>query len=224
MFPLAAACVPWGVLTGALSVQVGLTPLQGILMSALVFAGAAQLTALNLVGAHASPLAILSSTAVVSSRHLLYSMTFQRYVRGKSLLTRWALGFLLTDELFAVSEADTLQNGTFDLRFAFWSGTTFYVLWVVATAAGIYGAQQLHDIDALGLDFAICATFIAMTFNQLNRRGVLLTILVSGGLSSVLADYLPNAFIVVAALFGMLSGYLVSNSPAGGTTESGANQ
>lgn len=207
MLPLALACVPWGILTGALCIQVGLTPLQGQLLSVLVFAGAAQLSALAMIGSTTPLLPILGSTMVISSRHLLYSITFRKHVESLSFSKRILVGFVLTDEMFAVSETDTRINNRFCLTFALWSGFTFYVLWNVSTALGIWAGEALQNLDTLGLEFAIAATFIAMTFDQVRRIPILLTIVVSGLSAVILKPFLPNAYIIVAALSGMSIGY-----------------
>ena len=61
ILPLSIAVIPWGILCGSLAIQVGLSPLQSQLMSLLVFAGAAQLSALTLVGASGGIATILGS-------------------------------------------------------------------------------------------------------------------------------------------------------------------
>ena len=53
--PLGIAVVPWGMLTGALAIEIGLSVLQAQALSLLVFAGAAQLSATSLIAAGASP-------------------------------------------------------------------------------------------------------------------------------------------------------------------------
>lgn len=207
MLPLAIACVPWGVLTGALAIQAGFTPLQGQFMSLLVFAGAAQLSALSMYASGVGLLPILGSTVVISSRHLLYSLNFRNYVNQFSAPKRWAVAFVLTDEMFAVSESDTRRTGVFCYTYALASGFTFYVIWNIATALGIFAAGSLANLAELGLDFAIAATFIAMTFTELRRWPIAATILVSGLASVVLKPLLPDSHIVVAALLGMAIGY-----------------
>ena len=208
MLPLAIACIPWGVLTGALCVQAGLSPLQGQVMSLIVFAGAAQLSALTMIGSGVGLIPILGSTMVISSRHLLYSMLFRTYVAQMSLWQRIRMAFVLTDEMFAVSEADTRREQRFCERYALWSGFTFYILWNISTAAGIFAADRINDIDELGLEFAIAATFIAMTFDQIRRFPVLVTVMVSGVSAVLLHSVIPDAAILVSALLGMLAGYL----------------
>lgn len=206
--PLAIAVIPWGILTGAITVQIGLTPLQGQLMSLLVFAGTAQLSAMAMM-ANAAPLAaISSSTSVISARHLLYSVTFREHVLALPLRWRIDIAFVLTDEMFAVSQAHTRRNGYFSPLYALVSGVAFYVTWNVATLLGIVAGESFNDLDSLGLDFAIIATFIAMTFEEIRKKPVAIAIAVSGVSSVMLKPILVDSYIIVAALSGMLCAYL----------------
>lgn len=208
--PLAIAVIPWGVLTGALGIQSGLTPLQTQFMSLLVFAGAAQLSAMTLMAAGAGIPAILGSTLVISSRHLLYSIVFRQYVLELPIRWRVAIGFLLTDEMFAVSEAHTLRSGQFSPLFALASGAAFYLVWNLSTLAGIVAGDAIDNLEHLGLDFAIAATFIAMTFSEIRRRPILVAVLVSGICSVLLQAYFSDSYIIMASLAGMAAAYLAS--------------
>lgn len=206
--PLAIAVIPWGVLTGALAIQVGLEPLQGQLMSLLVFAGAAQLSGMSLMAGGASLGAIFGSTFVISARHLLYSVTFREHVLVTPLRWRIAIAFVLTDEMFAVSQAHTQRSGAFSPLFALASGLTFYLVWNIATLVGIIAGDQLHDLDSLGLDFAIAATFIAMTFGELRKRPVAIAVLVSGVLAVLLKPLFTDSYIIIASLLGMSTAFI----------------
>jgi predicted branched-subunit amino acid permease len=68
MFPLCVAVIPWGILCGSLATQVGLSPWQAQAMSLFVFAGAAQLAGMQLIGLGSPAMPILSSTFVISAR------------------------------------------------------------------------------------------------------------------------------------------------------------
>lgn len=219
--PLAIAVIPWGILTGALGIQIGLTPLQAQLMSLLVFAGAAQLSALTLMAGPTSMLAIFGSTFVISARHLLYSVTFREHVLHLPLAYRGLLAFVLTDEMFAVSEAHTKRNGQFSPLFALASGVTFYLIWNIATLVGIVVGGSFENIDQLGLDFAIVATFIAMTFDQLKQRPIVVAMAVSGVLAVLLKPFFSESYIILASLAGMLCAYHVSNPDASATQGAG---
>ena len=137
MLPLSLAVLPWGVLTGALAIQAGFSLAQSQALSLLVFAGAAQLSAITFFAAGTAYGAIFASTFVISARHLLYSLTFLQHIAQEPWLTRVAVAFLLTDEMFAVSEAHTKRSGAFSVRYALISGLFFYIAWNLATAVGI---------------------------------------------------------------------------------------
>jgi 4-azaleucine resistance transporter AzlC len=208
--PLCIAVIPWGILTGAIAIQIGMSPLQAQLMSLLVFAGAAQLSGMTMM-ANATPLLpLFASTFVISSRHLLYSVVFRQHVIHLPLHRRLLMGFVLTDEMFAVSEAHTKLSGYFSEIFALVSGFSFYVIWNLATAAGILAGEYFGNLESLGFDFAIAATFIAMTFTDLRRVPVLVAIIVSGVLSVLLKPYFNDSYIIIAALLGMLAAYIFS--------------
>ncbi len=216
--PLAIAVIPWGVLTGAIAIQIGLTPLQAQVMSLFIFAGAAQLSGMTLMAGGASIGAIWGSTFVISARHLLYSVIFREHLLSRPWYWRASIAFVLTDEMFAVSQAHTQRRGGFSELFALVSGITFYVVWNFATLAGILAGDSFNDLDSLGLDFAIAATFIAMTFDQLRRFPILVAVLVSGVLAVLLKPLFADSYIIIASLSGMLMAFIVDRD----NTEEGA--
>lgn len=181
-------------------------------MSLLVFAGAAQLSAITMVTAGAPSGAILGSTMIISARHLLYSMVFRKHAEQLSLPKRLMLAFVLTDEMFVVSEAHTKQTGIFSVNFALISGFSFYVVWNVATYIGVVFGQRLQNLNELGLDFAIVATFIVMSVEQIQSRPELVTVLLSGIAAVVLKPVFSESYIVIATLIGMCGGYMAGAS------------
>ncbi len=211
VMPLSIAVIPWGILTGAIAIQIGLTPWQSQVMSLLVFAGAAQLSGMTLMAGAASPWSIFGTTFVISSRHLLYSITFRQHVSSLSLLWRTAIAFVLTDEMFAVSQTHTQRTGKFSAFYALVVGFGFYAVWNLATLVGIIAGEYFENVDALGLDFAIAATFIAMTFDKVRQWPIALTMLTSGIASILLKPYFVDSYIVIAGLFGMCVGYFASS-------------
>ena len=52
VIPLSLACAPWGLLAGSMAIDAQFTPLQAQGLSAIVFAGAAQLVAIGMVKSH----------------------------------------------------------------------------------------------------------------------------------------------------------------------------
>ena len=206
VLPLAIAVVPWGILCGSLAIKVGLSPLQAQLMSLLVFAGAAQLASLTLIGGALT--SIFTSTFVISSRHLLYSAVFREHVKKSPFWMRCCIAFFLTDEMFAVTCAYLEKNKLFSHCYALTAGVVFYVIWNIATFVGIHLGQFIPNIENMGLEFAIAATFIAIVIPSIKSKATLLSVVVSGITVLVLSILGSEHALILATLIGMLSGFL----------------
>ena len=78
--PIILGYVPVGFAYGVLAQKSGLSGLNTLLMSALVYAGSAQLIAVGLFAAAVNPLAIVATTFIVNLRHLLMSAALAPYL------------------------------------------------------------------------------------------------------------------------------------------------
>lgn len=208
ILPLSLATVPWGILCGSLAIKAGLTPWQAQLMSLLVFAGAAQLASITLLGAGGILSSIFSSTFVISARHLLYSAVFQEHIRKLPWWQRCCTAFFLTDEMFAVTLAYIAKHKHFSLLYALSAGISFYLIWNMATFAGIVAGQYLPNLEQLGLEFAIAATFIAIVIPTVKSLATLVSVIVSGISVLVLLQFAPDYALILATIIGMLAGFL----------------
>lgn len=206
MLPLTIAVVPWGILTGSFAIEVGLTPIESQAMSAIIFAGAAQLVALGMVKAGIGLWSILITTLLITSRHLLYAMAMRSQISPLPLKWRLTLGFLLTDELFAIANQGKLHK--FDPWYALGGGLSFYLGWNLATLLGIIAGNAIDNLGELGLDFAIAATFIALVVPTVKKPSILVCVLVSLTLAVVCAVLDIQAGLLIAALSGMSAGVL----------------
>ena len=210
ILPLCAAVIPWGILCGSLAIQVGLTPFQSQAMSLFVFAGAAQLAGVSLLGVGSPSLPILSSTFVIGSRHLLYSVVFHEHVKDLPWLKRILFAFFLTDEMFAITNSYIEKYGKFNYLYAVSSGVVFYLMWNISTLGGIIAGSSIDNLEELGLEFAIAATFIAIVIPSIKSKGMLASVITSG--FSVLVLKLINVeyALILATVIGMLSGFYIS--------------
>ena len=199
---------PLGILCGALALQVGLSPLQAQLMSLLVYAGAAQLSATTLFGAGTPLLPIMGSTFVITSQHLLYGFTFRRDVLPLALRWRASLAFSDGRDVRGGAERQGAQR-RFDPAYALIAGFVFYLFWNAATLLGIAAGQYIDGLDQMGLDFAIAATFIAMTIPAMKNLPMVAATLVSGAMALLTKPLLAEVYIIISALSGMLVGYVL---------------
>ena len=160
ILPLSLAVAPWGLLAGSMAIEANLSAWEGQGLSAIVFAGAAQLVAIGMLKGGANLASILLTTLLLTSQHLLYGLSMRPVLSNQPLRWRLGLGFLLTDEFFALTSHYDQQQ--FNRWYALGVGLTFYVAWNLFTLAGIVLGQNIPHLDQLGLDFSIVATFVAL--------------------------------------------------------------
>lgn len=213
--PMIVGAFPFGVIFGAVAVTNGMSTLGALGMSLFVFAGSAQFIGVTLIAAGATTPVIILTTFVVNLRHALYSTTLAP--RVKHLSRRWLLplGFLLTDEAFftVINRYNQPDDSPYKHWFFIGSELTMYVTWQIFTLLGIITASAVDgdQLQSLGLDFALIATFIGMLIPSIKNRPIFVAALV-GGAVAVLTYSMPNKIgLIVAALCGVLAGVLVEN-------------
>ncbi|MGF1755994.1 AzlC family ABC transporter permease, partial [Vibrio makurazakiensis] len=175
MLPLSIAVLPWGLLAGSFAVDVGLHPLEGQALSAILFAGAAQLVAMGMFKAGAGLTTMLITTFFITSRHFLYSISMRDKISPLPLKWRLALGFLLTDELFAICGNQSKKQ--FKPWYALGAGLSFYLFWNLATMIGIIAGRLIPGLNEWGLEFAIAATFIAIVIPTIKNIAILSSVI-----------------------------------------------
>jgi predicted branched-subunit amino acid permease len=189
---------------GVLAGDVGMPGWTAILMSAIVFAGSAQIAALGIIGAGGTLGAALGAAALMNSRFLPMGVAFAPSLPG-GLLKRAAQGQTVVDVSLVIAEDG---KGGFDRNLLFGSTAAQYVGWVTGTIAGVLAGPVLGDPQALGLDAIFPAFFLALLIGELRTaraRGVA----VAGGLIALaLIPVAPPGVPVLAAssaaFFGML--------------------
>ncbi len=206
MLPLSIAVLPWGLLAGSFAIDAGLNPFESQALSAVLFAGSAQLVATDMFKAGAGIITMLVTTLFITSRHLLYSVSMRSKI--SPLPTRWRLllGFLLTDELFAVCGQQSDMQ--FNRWYALGAGLSFYLCWNLATLVGIIAGSQIPMLNTMGLEFAVAATFIAIVIPHTNSLPLIVSVLVAVVMSVGLALLNIDGSLIIASVSAMLAGYV----------------
>lgn len=219
--PVLLGVVPFAMISGVTAVNINLTPIEGIGMSLIVFAGAAQLVALQLISTNTPILIILVSTFFINLRFFIYSASLAPHLQQHSARERMPLAYLLTDQAYAISivsynqggqDGQDKQNVKRPFRSWFYIGSGF-ILWLVWQSSTIVGVLVGAQIPASwSLDFSIPLTFMALIFMSLNDRPTVLAAM-SAGVTAVIAKPLPyNLGMILAALIGIAAGFFASRS------------
>ena len=204
--PLTLACAPWGLLAGSTAIDAQLSPLQSQGLSLFVFAGAAQLVAIGMIKGGASVISILVTTLLLTSQHLLYAMHLRPLVAPLPGKWRLGLGFLLTDEFFAL--VSPFDRQTFNRWYALGVGLCMYVGWNVFTLLGVVLGKSIPGLDQIGLEFSIAATFIALITPIVRNLPTVVCVAVSLLCVVLFSAWQWESAIVLAGLAGMCAGYV----------------
>ena len=196
--PIILGYIPVGFAYGVLAQKVGLSPLNTLLMSVLVFAGSAQLIAVGLMAAGVPPLSVIATTFVVNLRHLLMSASLSPHFKTWKKWELALFSFELTDETFALhstrfAAGETLKSETFCINII------AQCSWVLGTWLGMVASTLITDVKPIGLDYALPAMFIALLVAQIKERMHVLVALAAGMLSVGLAMGGMNRFNVIVA-------------------------
>ena len=206
--PVQLGVVPFGLVFGVLGIASGLTVLQTILMSSIIFGGASQVVFAQLWSIGASPIVTGGSVAIINSRHIIYSANISKYISVLSLRWRLALGYLLTDEAFAISFQEFENRNRFAHYHLLGGGLTLWVFWQISTVTGVFLGANIPTY--LNLEFAIPLTFIAIILPKLKSTAQISTA-VTASVIAIFGQEIPYGLgIIVASISGMFIGGLIN--------------
>ncbi len=197
--------VPFGFIVGLTAVQVGLGLPGAVVFSVVVYAGAAQLAALNLLGAGASLPVVVATALVINVRFLLYSASLAPHLAQQSRCRRLLAAYLLTDQAYAVSLVcfrDRLDPRS-RWRFYLGAAVAMWLTWQASTVAGALGGGTVPA--SVPLDFAVPLAFLALLIPNVTDRPTLAAALVAGTVA-VAAAPLGSGALPLAAVSGVVVG------------------
>jgi branched chain amino acid efflux pump len=200
------AGVPFAIAGGILAVsfgvvarQAGLSSLATIVMSAIVYAGSAQFTAIAILAQGGGVGAAIGAAGMMNSRFLPMGVALAPSLRGRALW-RALQGQAVVDASWALA---VREDGTFDRKLLFGSSAVQYTTWVSGTVIGAFGGDIIGDPHTLGLDALYPAFFVALLISEARSkraRGAAALI------ALVLVPFAPAGVPVLVASAGALLG------------------
>ncbi|MBK1661460.1 azaleucine resistance protein AzlC [Paracraurococcus ruber] len=152
---------PFGLVVGMTSDQVGLSLLETLLMSGLVFAGTSQLVALQLWSDPAPVLGATLACLVINLRLLPMGAALAPVLDRTRGLRLWGTLALLVDNAFALAIAE-LRAGRRDVGFLFGAGFGMWLNWMAMCAVGHLFGNALRLPAAHPVFFASTAAVLAI--------------------------------------------------------------
>lgn len=213
LIPILIGVVPFGLIFGVTAAELPVDNLLGWASSILIFAGASQLAAVDLLASGAAPVVVIMTVLVINARHLMYSASLEPHFRDLPLRDKLTLPYLMTDQAYAMSilrfEGSDLVS-SYRKWYYLGAGLALWTTWQISTTIGVLVGDIIPS--TWRLDFAVPLVFLALLVPAVRNRPSLIAAVVAAGIAVAgrIADGgegLPfNLGLVIGALAGVVAG------------------
>jgi predicted branched-subunit amino acid permease len=207
--------VPFALALGAAVSASGVGRLAGWSSSWLLFAGASQLTAVELLDEGAGAVIVVAATLVVNARHLMYSTAMAPHLG--SWPRRWRLfaPYLLADPVYVLAAARFERGEPPDAKLRYYLGAalSMWAAWQATTAAGVVLAANIPPSLPLGL--AAPLTFLVLLIPTLRNRACVAAALTAGAVALAASGLPLGLGLLAGAVAGTVAGAAVGTMLVG---------
>lgn len=213
ILPLALGVVFYGAAFGVLATQAGMTGLDVGIMGTLVFAGSAQIVAVERIVAGAGAAAAVIAGLALNLRLVLVSASVRDIYANRPWWQVIIGAHYTTDENWAMMLKRRAEGEEAGWGYMLGSGLVLMVAWLGSGVAGALFASAIPDPKAFGIDFAFAAAFIAIARALWRGRSDLWPWITAAGVAFVcaLTGLIDTSWAIV---LGGLSGAAVAGMTA----------
>jgi len=213
--PLLPGTVVFALAFGTIAAQKGLTLSDAVLMNALVFAGAAQLVAIEVwtnpltLGTIAS---LATLTAIVNARFVLMGASLRPWMGPLPAWQVYPPLLLTTDATWIVGMRYRAEGGA-DASIYAGAGLALWAFWTAAVVPGYLLGAFIADPARFGFDLTLPIFFVAMLVGLWRgpRRAIAWGI--AGAVALAAAQLLSGWwFIVIGAVVGSIVGGFIDDA------------
>lgn len=207
--PITFGYIPMGIGYAAIAIKAGMTPLETISMSFLVYAGAGQIIAASMVLNGATAMAIILTNFVVNLRYFVMSTCVLNQVEESNTPLNILAAHVTVDESFAMFSLSEDSSIWIYLGIAI----TAWLSWCLGAAIGVFTLDLLPVIVTNSFNISLYALFVAILTPAIKEnRQIALLVLITAVLNIILGQFLGNWSLIVSTLVGAGIGmYLVDD-------------
>lgn len=210
VLPTLIATSVWGFVTGVAMLKSGLSVPMASLMTLLVYAGSAQLTALPLIEAHAPLWLIFAAGFIVNIRFIIFGAALQPYLRHLPWKKRLMLGYISSDMVFVLFMSrfgkHVPRQSSTQVWFFIGVVVVGWLTWQGSSLAGVLLGGLIPD--SWSLEYAAILALIAILAPLVATKPLWCCLLVAS-VVAVLSQGLPLRLgLLVAVVSGVLAGVL----------------
>lgn len=206
--PFLLIVAPFGLVFGVIATEAGLNILQTMAFTIAVIAGAAQLTALQLMTDHAPVAIVLITAMAVNLRMAMYSASLAPHLGAAPLWQRALVAYAMVDQAYATAylRFENEPGMTTPAKLAYYFGAVALICpsWYLGTLAGAVLGNQIPDWVPIGA--AVPIAFLALVGPMLRTLAHVGAAFVSVA-GTLLLAFLPyNLGLLIAAFAAMGTG------------------
>ena len=207
--PITFGYVPMGIGYAAIAIKAGMTPLQTVSMSVLVYAGAGQIIAASMLLSGATAMAIILTNFVVNLRYFVMSTCVLNQVEESNTPLNILAAHVTVDESFAMFSLSEDSNIWIYLGIAIIA----WLSWILGAGIGVVVLDLLPVIVTNSFNISLYALFVAILIPSIKEsKQIALLVLVTAVLNVVLGQFLGNWSLIVSTLAGAAIGmYIVDD-------------
>ncbi len=209
--PVAMGYLPAGIAFGVLAQVAGVPIWATIMLSIILYAGAAQYACLPMLSAGLPIGSIATNIAAINLRHIFYGVPLLKYLPTNKLAKAYCL-FALTDETFSVMTSLPAESRqALILPISLFNQSW----WVLASTVGVLIGSALDDLVP-HLDFALVCLFVILAYEQFQniKRYFPIGIAVIGLVVASLftSNWLLLVAIIICMLLILARGYWLNKT------------
>lgn len=163
---IAIGYFPIALTFGLLAKTTGLSIVETLMMSIIVFAGASQYISLTLLTLGTGIFEIILTTFIVNIRHFLMSASLNEKVEEDRTLYKAIYSFGITDETFSVAAT---KEGSVSTGYIFGVISVSYSSWVVNSGIGHLVGARLPETLQESMTVALYAMFIGLLVPSMKK-------------------------------------------------------
>ncbi|MBQ9327525.1 MAG: AzlC family ABC transporter permease [Solobacterium sp.] len=168
----------------------GLSAIQGLIISFLNNASAGEYAGVTMIAAQATYIETALMVLAANARYLLMSTAFsQKFDEKTPMIHRWIVGFVLTDELFALG---VRQKGSLDPKYYYGMMAIAMPGWAVGTMLGVIFGSILPARLVSALSVALFGMFLSVIIPSARVNKAIRAVVIAGFIGSFLFTVVPG--------------------------------
>jgi 4-azaleucine resistance transporter AzlC len=184
---------------GLLSKTTGLSLAETMLMSLIVYAGASQYIALNLISLGTGAFEIILTTFIVNIRHFLLSASLNEMCEEERTGKKMIYSFGITDETFSVAAT---SGGKVSTGYLFGLNLIAYLSWGINSGVGYVIGANLPQTLQESMSVALYAMFIGLLVPSLKKSVKVIMLAVLAAIFNTIftiGEWLSTGWAIVAS-------------------------